>query len=103
MRFLGQTEIGAFLAAWPAYNDTVRAWLTEVKQRRWSSPAELAGDFREVDASSPPLVIFCLAPFAIRIETLIHFRLGIVLLTRIEPPAVGYGEHHQSGDARRDH
>jgi hypothetical protein len=100
---MGQTEIAAFLGAWPPYGDTVRAWLTEIKQRQWLSAPELAADFRQVDTSGLPLVIFYLAPLAVRIETLINFRLGIVLLTRIDPPAVGHGEHRQYWDVRRDH
>jgi mRNA-degrading endonuclease HigB of HigAB toxin-antitoxin module len=103
VRFIGQTEVSAFVAAWPAYADTVRAWLTEIKYRHWLLPAEMAEDFREVDVSNPPLIVFYLAPVAVRIETLINFRLGIVLLTRIDPPAVGYGELRPSWNIRRDH
>jgi mRNA-degrading endonuclease HigB of HigAB toxin-antitoxin module len=87
MRFVGQTEIFAFLAAWPVHGDTVRAWAGEIKRCRWMSAAELAADFQNVDISGVPVVVFYLRPASLRIDTLIDFRLGIVLVTGVQPPA----------------
>ncbi len=84
MRFVGQTEIAAFLADCPAHAEAVRAWLLEIKHRRWSNSVALTRDFLSADVSSPPAVVFDLSPFGIRIGTLIDFRSGVVLLTDIE-------------------
>jgi mRNA-degrading endonuclease HigB of HigAB toxin-antitoxin module len=104
MRFVGQTEIFAFLATSPGHGDTVRAWAGEIKHRNWKSAAELAADFQSVDISDVPVVIFYLSPPAsLRISTLIDFRLGIVLVTGVQPPAAMSDHFLQSWDAHRDH
>lgn len=86
VRIAGQAEIQAFLISSPQHGDSIRAWTFEVKHRRWDSASELAIDFLNVDVSRVPVVVFYLAPAAIRIETLIYFRLGVVLITAIHPP-----------------
>jgi len=103
MKFAGQTEIAAYLSEWPEQGDDVRAWLSEMKRRAWSSAADLVRDFQNVDASHSPLVIFYLVPVGPRIETLINFRLGVVLLTRIEPYTTTLGRTSQTWNAPRDH
>jgi mRNA-degrading endonuclease HigB of HigAB toxin-antitoxin module len=103
MRFLGQTEIAAFLAECPDESGGLRAWLAEMKHRNWGSVDALAADFLNVDASDLPAVIFYLEPTALRIETLIDFRNGVVLLTAIQRPAMRSGHSRQTGNTRRDH
>jgi hypothetical protein len=63
--------------------ETIRAWAYEIRYRAWANELELIAAFPSVDVSNVPAVIFVLANAAIRIETLIDFRLGIVLLTHI--------------------
>jgi mRNA-degrading endonuclease HigB of HigAB toxin-antitoxin module len=90
MRFLGQTEIASFLAQCPEQAQAVRAWLAEIRYGRWPGPEALAADFLDVDASDPPVVVFQLLPIGVRIETLVDFRNGIVLLTAIQrQPMIG--------------
>jgi hypothetical protein len=84
VRFVGQTEIASFLLEWPEYAEPLQAWLTEMKHRRWPSADALAVDFPNVDASRAPVLVFYLLPAGIRIETLVDFRNGIVLLTVIQ-------------------
>jgi mRNA-degrading endonuclease HigB of HigAB toxin-antitoxin module len=84
MRLLGHTEVGDFIAQNPEQAEAVRAWLAEVRHRQWTGPATLAADFLHVDASDPPVVIFRLLPVGVRIETLVDFRNGVVLLTAIQ-------------------
>ena len=103
MRFVGQAEIHAVLAEWPEHGDALRAWTFEIKHRWWRSTAELAADFRNVDASRIPAVIFYLPPAGLQIETLIDFRLGIVLATGFRPPAVMLDRALETWDSRRDH
>jgi mRNA-degrading endonuclease HigB of HigAB toxin-antitoxin module len=103
MRFVGQTEIAGFLAQSPGYRDTIRAWLAEMKHGRWASAAALAADFQNVDTSELPSVVFYLAPAALRIETIIDFRIGIVLLMAIAPFAAMQGNPQHSWNAQRDH
>jgi mRNA-degrading endonuclease HigB of HigAB toxin-antitoxin module len=83
MRFVGQTEIAAFLLERPLHGDALRAWVAEVKHQRWMSADEMAADFRNVDASDLPIVMFYVASTGLRIETLVNFRIGIVLVTGI--------------------
>jgi mRNA-degrading endonuclease HigB of HigAB toxin-antitoxin module len=99
MRFVGQTEIAAFLAECPDRSEGLRAWLAEMKHRNWDSADALVADFVNVDASSLPAVIFYLKPTALRIETLIDFRNGVVLLTAIQTS----GHSLQAWNAHRDH
>ena len=102
MRFVGQTEVAGFLARSPGYVDTVRAWLAEMKHGRWASAAALAANFQNVDTSELPSVVFYLAPAALRIETIIDFRMGIVLLVAIAPFAAMQDNPQHSWNARRD-
>lgn len=103
MKFAGQTEIAAYLAEWPEHGEELRAWLSEMKRRLWSSPVDLVRDFRNVDASRSPVVTFYLAPAGPRVETLINFRLGVVLLTRIEPRTTTFSRTTQIWNLSRDH
>jgi mRNA-degrading endonuclease HigB of HigAB toxin-antitoxin module len=103
MRFVGQTEIAAFLAECPDQSDGLRAWLAEMKHRTWGSADALAADFLNIDASGLPTVIFYLEPTALRIETLIDFRNGVVLLTAIQRPAMMPSHSRQTWNAHRDH
>jgi mRNA-degrading endonuclease HigB of HigAB toxin-antitoxin module len=103
MRFVGQTEICALLAAWPEHGDALRAWASEIKYRWWKSAEDLVADFRDVDASRNPVVVFYLVPVGLRIETLINFRLGIVLVTDFRPHALMSARSLETWDARRDH
>jgi mRNA-degrading endonuclease HigB of HigAB toxin-antitoxin module len=103
MRFVGQTEIAAFLAECPDQRDGLQAWLAEMKHRSWGSADALAADFLNVDASALPAVIFHLKPTALRIETLIDFRNGVVLLTAIQRPAITSSHSRQTWNAHRDH
>jgi mRNA-degrading endonuclease HigB of HigAB toxin-antitoxin module len=84
MRFVGQTEVAAFLASSPAYDNTVRAWVAEMKSGQWHSATALAADFHNVDVSALPWVVFYLLPSALRIRTLIDFRIGVVMLLAID-------------------
>jgi hypothetical protein len=102
MRFVGQTEVAGFLAQSPRYVDTVRAWLAEMKNGRWTSATALAADFHNVDTSELPSVVFYLAPAFLRIETIIDFRMGIVLLVAIAPFAAMQGNPQHSWNAHRD-
>jgi mRNA-degrading endonuclease HigB of HigAB toxin-antitoxin module len=103
MRFVGQTEVAAFLAECPDQSDGLRAWLAEMKHRSWGSANALAADFLNVDASGLPTVIFYLEPTALRIETLIDFRNGVVLLTAIHRSSMTPGHSRQTWNAHRDH
>ena len=84
MRFVGQTELAAFLVNCPAFSEPVRAWLTEIRHRRWEGYQALKSDFLSVDVSAPPEVVFNLSPSGVRIVTLIDFRNDVVLLTSIQ-------------------
>jgi len=103
MRFVGQTEVAGFLAQSPEHGDTVRAWLAEMKHGRWVSAAALAADFQNVDTSELPSVVFYLAPAALRIETIIDFGMGIVLLVAIAPFTAMQGDSQNSWNAHRDY
>ena len=84
MRFLGQSEVSAFLAGQPDCSPLMRAWVSEMMHRDWDCAAALRADFGIVDTSTLPAVIFFLQPNNLRIATLIDFRRRTVLLTAIE-------------------
>lgn len=83
MKFLGQAEAAAFLRGHPTQADKLQAWLSEIRFRSWHNAAALAADFRNVDASASPRVVFRFGRPALVIETLMDFRNEIVLLTAI--------------------
>ena len=83
MRFIGQAEIASYLESSPEQTDAVRAWLAEIKHRRWTDYDALASDFLSVDISARPNVAFDL-PHGVRIGTLVDLRTGVVLLTSIQ-------------------
>jgi mRNA-degrading endonuclease HigB of HigAB toxin-antitoxin module len=95
MRFVGQTEVAAFLAGSPAYDNTVKAWVAEMKSGQWNSAGALAADFQHVDISALPWVVFYLLPSALRIRTLIDFRIGVVMLLAIDLSAAWHGTQTQ--------
>jgi mRNA-degrading endonuclease HigB of HigAB toxin-antitoxin module len=95
MRFVGQTEVAAFLAGSPAYDNTIKAWVAEMKSGQWGSAAALAADFQNVDLTELPWVTFCLLPSALRIRTLVDFRIGVVMLLAIDLSAAWHGTQTQ--------
>jgi mRNA-degrading endonuclease HigB of HigAB toxin-antitoxin module len=95
MRFVGQTELAAFIASSPAYDNTVKAWLAEMKSGQWRSAMALAADFQNVDVSALPWVVFYLVPSALRIRTLVDFRIGVVMLVAIDRSAAWGGTQTQ--------
>lgn len=103
MRFVGLTEIAAFIAQCPGDAETVRAWMMEIKHRTWASAGALALDFPNADASHLPVVVFYLGFRSVRIETLIDFRNGIVLLTEVHRLAMMPGRSPQNWAANHDH
>ena len=72
MRFVGQTEVAGLLAGSPAYNNTIKAWVAEMRSGQWESATAL-GDFQSIDVSALPWVVFDLLPSALRIRTLSIF------------------------------
>jgi len=103
MRFVGQTEIAAFLAEWPGHGESVRAWLSEMKYRRWPTAAALESDFGSADVSGTPAVTFYLANASVRIETLVDFRTSVVMLTRIGVHTTRAGVAAHIRNARHGH
>jgi mRNA-degrading endonuclease HigB of HigAB toxin-antitoxin module len=102
MRFVGQTEIAAFLADCPAEAEAVRAWLAEIKHRQWGGYEALASDFLSADVSAPPEVVFNLSPSGVRIATLVDLRNGVVMLTSIQcQPLPAFG--HTTRNEHRGH
>ncbi|SRR6266436_183421 len=95
MRFVGQTEVAAFLAGSPAYDNTVKAWVAEMRSGQWASATALAADFQNVDVSALPWVVFYLLPSALRIRTLVDFRIGVVMLLAIDLSAAWHGNQTQ--------
>lgn len=63
--------------------EAIRAWVYELEHRDFGDPARLTAGFRQVDLSKPPVAIFHLAGTPLRIDTLIDFRTGVVLVTHI--------------------
>ncbi|HCX16612.1 MAG: hypothetical protein CL533_18370 [Afipia sp.] len=86
VRFLGQSEVSAFLSERPDYSLLVRAWVSEMRHRDWDCASALKADFGLVDISALPAVVFYLQPTALRIDTLIDFRRRTVLLTALAAP-----------------
>lgn len=103
MRFVGQTEIAAFLAEWPVQGESVRAWLAEIKYREWPSAAALGSDFRSADVSGVPTVVFYLSEAGVRIETLVDFRTGVVMLRGIGIYTTKWRIATDGWTARHDH
>jgi mRNA-degrading endonuclease HigB of HigAB toxin-antitoxin module len=91
MRFVGQSEVAGFLAGSPAYDNTVKAWVAEMRSGQWESATALAADFQNIDVSALPWVVFYLFPSALRIRTLIDFRIGVVMLLAIDLSTASHG------------
>ena len=74
MQFVRQTEVAAFLASYPAPAEPASAWLTEIEHGQWAGYQALASDFLSADVSTPPEVVFNLAPSGVRLITLVDFK-----------------------------
>jgi mRNA-degrading endonuclease HigB of HigAB toxin-antitoxin module len=96
MRFVGQTEVAGFLGGSPAYDNTIKAWVAEMRSGQWESATALAADFQNIDVSALPWVVFYPLPSALRIRTLIDFRIGVVMLLAIDLSAAWHGTQAQS-------
>jgi mRNA-degrading endonuclease HigB of HigAB toxin-antitoxin module len=99
MKFLGQVEASAFMRDYPAEAETLRAWIAEIRCGRWDSPRKLSADYRNVDVSCPPRVIFRFAGAPIQVETVIDFRIGVVLVTDIQKTRNSANPFLQYGNA----
>jgi hypothetical protein len=67
------------------------------------SAAEFTGDFKNVDVSNLPALVFYPAPAGLRIDTLINFRTGIIMLMAIEPIAASRSNQLQPWNTQRDY
>jgi len=83
MKFLGRSELSSFMLSHPINAESVRAWVREIQNCVWRNLDALAADFQNVEAGEPPRAVFQFGQPPLRIETLIDFRNGIVLLTGI--------------------
>ena len=63
--------------------DALRAWVYELAHRDFESAAGLAAAFRQVDLSALSIAIFRLSSAPVRIDTLIDFRTGVVLVIHV--------------------
>ena len=82
VRLLGRERLAQFLRthAGTKEADILKAWISELTNRVWAEPAVLCRDFHHVDISAPPVVIFRLAGAPLEIETMVHFKSGLVLV-----------------------
>lgn len=83
MRFLGQVEVAEFARAHPAEAGVLSAWLNEVRQGKWANSKALVADFRFAEAQQPPYAVFRLGPTPVSVETIIDYRNGVVLVSRL--------------------
>lgn len=102
MRFVGQTEVAAFLRSYPKESERLLAWVAEMQHRNWRDARELIVAFREVDTSRLPLTVFRFDRPPMQIETLIDFRTKVLVLLAIKHPRP-HVAHHQQESERRDH
>lgn len=84
MRLVGQTELAEFLRENVHGRDLIQAWLAEMRHGNWKDAVALKGDFRNVDISALPAVIFQIPGAGAQIETLINFRLGLIALVSVQ-------------------
>lgn len=63
----------------------LRSWLYEVRHRSWRGLTALKSDYSCLDISEPPLTAFVLASAPVRIETIIDFKLGLLVVTAVKP------------------
>lgn len=84
MKFLGATELTAFLERHPGQAGALRAWVSEIRHRTWTSVESLTANFR-LAAGRSPEIVFHVGDPPTAIATLIDFRNGVLLVTLIEP------------------
>lgn len=83
MRLLGQVEVADFVRSNPQDAEVLWAWLNEVRYRTWASSEALVADFRSAEAQQPPYVVFRLGSTPVLVETIVDYRNGVVLVTRL--------------------
>jgi len=83
MKLVGQTHLEEAVRCRPDCADALRAWESEIRHRTWKTAAALTPFFRGVDPSRLPVATFRLGSPALRIETLIDMRTGVVLVTNV--------------------
>lgn len=104
MKFLGRTEIATFVTQYPSCAEDLRVWLAEVENVTWANAGALLEDYPRADVSRLPTVIFYLGVRRLRVESLVEFRIGVVLLRNIAPPATAVSDHIQEdGTAYREY
>ena len=85
LRLVGLDVVEAHLSVCRSGSEAeaLRAWVCELEHREYDDPRQLTARFRQVDLSEPPIVSFHLTGTALRIDTLIDFRTGVVLVTHV--------------------
>jgi len=86
MRLLGRTEVAAFARGNPIHAEALSAWMFEMIHGKWEGPAALRADFPAADLSHLPHAVFLLCALSVQVETVIDFRVNIVLIRKIQTP-----------------
>lgn len=102
MRFVGQSEVAAFLRDHHLESERLQSWVAEMRHRHWRSPQHLTTAFRDVDVSHLPTALFRFDRPRMHIETLIDFRTSVIVLVAIKYPQSDR-VHLQHGNRRLDH
>ena len=83
MKLLGQVEVADFVRGHPDEAEILGAWLSEVRHRNWADSKALMAEFRSAQAQQPPYAVFRLGRTPVLVETVIDYRNGVVLVTRL--------------------
>ena len=84
MKVLGLDEVDNFLAVCidRRSQDAVKAFVYELKYRRWADAEALLNDYPQAELGELPKARFRLASNTVFIEGMVHFDSGVLLLTK---------------------
>lgn len=86
MRVVGLDLVAEYAARASEQDATrLRSWLYEVRHRSWRNLTALKSDYSCVDISNPPCTAFVLASAPVRIESIIDFKRGLLVVTAVKP------------------
>lgn len=83
MRFVGRTRLEEFAGQHADVRAQLDAWLCEVEEADWKSPADVKGRFPSASILSDDRIIFNLKGNRYRLEVKLSYEIKTVLISRI--------------------
>ena len=81
MRIAGRQILDAFCRKHPDARSWIENWLEDARMAIWSTPADIRSSYATASFLAGGVVIFNVKGNSYRLETVIAFRIGVIVVT----------------------